>query len=69
MEIDRLAQRLFESTVGAENRSNEIERFNPQVETAVGTLAEAEVNLGVRLIGCFDCQTGGPLQDALPTVW
>jgi len=60
MEINAIAQRLFESTVGAENRSNEIERFNPQVETAAGTLAEAEVSLGVRLIGCSIVKPGAP---------
>ena len=43
-------QHCVESTVGAENRSNEFERFNVITEAAVTTLAGGEVDLGVRLI-------------------
>lgn len=60
MDSNVFAQRLSESTVGAENRSIEIERCNPKVATAVGTLVGGEVNLGVRLI------KPGPLEGAPP---
>ena len=63
MDMNVIAQRLFESTVGAENRSKEIERINPQVEAAVETPAGSEVNPGVRLIKPV------PLETALPAMW
>jgi hypothetical protein len=50
MDMYVIAQRLFESTVGAENRPKEVERLNPRVETAVGTPAGSEVSPGVRSI-------------------
>ena len=63
MDMNVIAQRLFESTVGAENRSKEIERINPQVEAAVETPAGSEVNPGVRLIKPV------PLETAPPVIW
>jgi len=51
--IQRHRAALTESTVGAENRFNEFERFNVNIEAAVATtLAGGKVNLGVRLNKC-----------------
>jgi hypothetical protein len=48
--LNDIAQRLVESTVGAENRSKEFERFNVNTEATATMLAGGEVDLGVRVI-------------------
>jgi hypothetical protein len=50
MDYNAIAQRCVASTVGAESRFNEFERFNVGIEAAGVTLAGNEVDPGVRLI-------------------